>query len=748
MSNEKLKKLVYKKACLLFLALIFLFSNPIIYAQSNNKSDEENFVEDLLSKMTLAEKVGQLIEIVGAGRVSEEMIITGKVSSVLGIKDAQLANKLQRIAVEKSRLGIPLLYTNDVIHGYNTTFPIPLAETASWNPELIRRACEIAAIEAASEGTHITFAPMVDIARDPRWGRIAEGSGEDPYLGSVMSAARVKGYQGKDLKSKSSIGACAKHYVAYGAAEAGKDYNTVDVSERMLREIYLPPFKATVDAGVVNIMSAFNDISGIPASANHFALTKILRNEWEFDGFVISDYNSIGELVNHRTSANKAEAAKHALIAGVDMDMVGEGSIGNIYSPHLDSLVRNGDVPINVLEEAVRRVLRIKYRLGLFENPYVDVDFYKNNMPAFEEKQEVALQIAKESIVLLKNENNLLPLSKELKSILVIGELATNPHHPLGPWNTKPILENVITPLEGIKNAISPKTKVTYVKGCYIEGEDRSEFVKAIEESEKADIVIAVIGETREMSGEAASRTSLDIPGVQIELVKKIYKTGIPVVAVLMNGRPLTINWLDENIPAIIETWFLGDQTGNALAEVLFGDYNPSGKLPVTFPRNVGQIPIYYNHKSTGRPYNKDDKYTAKYIDSEIIPLYPFGFGLSYAQFDYTNLVTDKDSYEINDTIHVKVDVKNTGKVKGEEVIQLYINDKVSSVSRPIKELKGFKKIFLEAGESKQINFIITSEMLSFYNIEMKRVVEPGEFEVMVGGNSQEVISKSFRMVK
>lgn len=725
-----------------FAAILLVFTSSLIAQEEK----ENLFVDSLLNRMTLEEKIGQLVELVTPKSVTKKMLSNGNVSSILGIKDADLANELQQIAVEESRLGIPLMFTNDVIHGYNTTFPIPLAEAASWNPKLIEESCRIAAVEAASNGTHLTFAPMVDITRDPRWGRIAEGSGEDVYLGSVIAKARVKGFQGNDLKDKFSIGACAKHYVAYGAAEAGKDYNTVDISEITLREIYLPPFKAAVDEGVVSIMSAFNDLNGIPASANYFTLTNILRNEWGFDGFVISDYTSIPELVNHRFAKNNAEAAEKALTAGVDMDMAGDDIKWSVYASHLDSLVTNKIIPEEILNEAVRRVLRIKYRLGLFENPYVDIDYYKNNMPSFEERQKTALQLAKESIVLLKNQDELLPLKKDLKSITVIGELADNIHHPLGPWNTAPILENVVTPLAGIKNYVSENTEVIYIKGCSVEGNDKSEFDEAIDAAKNSDVVIMIIGETREMSGEAASRSDIGIPGVQLDLVKEIIKTGKPVVVVLMNGRPLTIPWLDENIPAILETWFLGDQTGNAVAEVLFGDYNPSGKLPATFPRNVGQIPLYYSHKSTGRPFNENDKYTAKYLDVDVTPLYPFGYGLSYTQFEYANLRTSKEIYTKDEQIEVSLEVTNTGKRNGEEVVQLYITDKFASVTRPVKELKDFQKVFFKAGETKKINFTITPDKLSFYDVYMNKIIEPGEFVISVGGNSADVKTTLFSL--
>ena len=718
--------------------LLFFFALSI-YAQTGN---EEKFVEDLLSKMTLEEKIGQLVEVVGISSDTEQRIQEGGISSILGIKNADLANKLQKIAVEESRLGIPLLYTNDVIHGYHTTFPIPLAEAASWNPELIEKACQIAAMEAAAEGTHLTFAPMVDIARDPRWGRIAEGSGEDPFLGSILAKARVKGFQGNDLSSKKSIGACAKHYVGYGAAEAGKDYNTVDMSERRLREVYLPPFKSAVDAGVVNIMSAFNDFNGIPASANHYLLTEILRDEWKWDGFVISDYNSIGELVNHRFADNKKEAALKALTAGVDMDMVGDTLTGNCYSPYLKELVEEGVLAVNVIDEAVKRVLRTKLRLGLFVDPYVDKNYYKENHYSENYKKETALQLARESIVLLKNDNNILPLKKDIGSIAVIGELADNKHHPLGPWNSAPVLENVVTPLEGITAIVSGSTQVNYERAFYIEVEDRSNFDEALKAVEESQIIIMFMGETREMSGEAASRSDIDLPGVQMELLEKIIKTGKEVIVVLMNGRPLALTSMYNEVSAIVESWYLGDQHGNALAEVLFGDFNPSGKLPVTFPRSVGQVPIYYSYKSTGRPAKEADRFTSKYLDLPNSPLFPFGFGLSYTTFKYSGLSTDKKNYTINDTINIEFNLENIGNMAGEEISQLYIRDECASITRPVKELKGFLKNRLKKGETRKLLFQLPVSGLSFYNEEMKLIVEPGEFVIMVGGNSEEVISK------
>ncbi|OGU83080.1 MAG: glycosyl hydrolase [Ignavibacteria bacterium RBG_16_35_7] len=730
--------------------MLFRFS-PALIAQENY----ETKIEEFISKMTLDEKIGQLIQRIGVNEEIEKSIREGKVGSLLfGIHSPEEANRVQKIAVEETRLGIPLLFANDVIHGYQTIFPIPLAEASSWNPELIKKACEIAAFEAASDGTNWTFAPMVDIVRDPRWGRIMEGSGEDPFLGSIISSARVKGFQGDGpangtgLKDKTKIAACSKHYVAYGGAEGGRDYNTVDISERTLHEVYLPPFHSAVNSGVASIMSAFNDLNGIPASGNYFTLTEILRNEWKWDGVVISDWNSIGELVKHRFAKDKNDAALKGFTAGVDIDMAGDTIDGNIYSPNLKNLVEQGLITVEQINKSVRNVLRMKFKLGLFENPYTDIEFFKKNNLEKSYKDSIALQLAKESIVLLKNENNLLPLKKEIKSIALIGPLADNPEDVMGVWSAAGKPDDVITVLKGIENLIGDNTKINYVKGCNINDNDTSGFNDAIQSAENSDVVILVVGEEREMSGEAASKTDLNIPGIQEELIKRIYETGKPVVVVLMSGRPLTINWVSENISAVIEAWFLGDQTGNAIAEVLFGDYNPSGKLPVTFPRSTGQIPIYYYQKSTGRPFIDKEKYTSRYLDSPNSPLYPFGYGLSYTSFSYKNIKVDKNRIDKDDFVIVSADVSNTGKFEGEEVVQLYIQDEVSSVTRPVKELKGFQKIKLKPGETKTINFKLIPYMLSFLDKDMKRVIEPGKFNVMIGGNSIDLISTSFEVIE
>ena len=693
----------------------------------------ETRIEDLLKRMTLEEKIGQMCQYGGFSDEYELFIEEGKVGSFLNVIGAEKTDDLQRIAVERSRLGIPLIFGLDVIHGYSTIFPIPLGMASSWDPGMVKDIASIAAAEASSDGVHWTFAPMVDIARDPRWGRIAEGAGEDPYLGSAMAKAQVEGYQGDDLAFPNTIVACPKHYVAYGGAEGGRDYNTVDISDRVLREIYLPPFKsAIVDAGARTTMSAFNELNGVPASANRYILTDILRGEWSFDGFVVSDWNSIGELINHGIADTPAKAAEEGVNAGVDMDMQGD-----VYRRCLADLVKEGQVSVNRVDEAAARILGIKFRLGLFERPYVDPErahaFIQSS-----ENVESALEAARRSMVLLKNEDNLLPLMG-IRSIAVIGPLADDRDSPLGSWSCQGDLKDIVTVLEGIKGKVPPGTEVLYAKGCEISGRSRKGFDEAIELAKKSDIAIVVVGESRWMSGEAASRAYLDLPGVQGELVEALYETGSPVIEVLMNGRPLAIAWSAEHVPAIIEAWFPGIQGGNAVADVIFGDYNPGGKLPVTFPRTVGQVPIYYNQKNTGRPPSPDSKLTSKYLDVTFTPLFPFGHGLSYTDFEYCNLRINPKKTDVAREIMVSVDVKNIGDVKGDEVVQLYVHDVVASVSRPVKELKGFQRITLEPDEKKTVKFTLTPDQLAFYDLDMSLALEPGIFEVMVGSSSEDI---------
>jgi len=706
--------------------------------------DVERRINALLARMTLAEKLGQLQQLDGEanGNFRPEhlqMVRQGLLGSTLNVRGAQRTNELQRIAVNESRLKIPLIFGFDVIHGYRTIFPIPLGEAASWDPAAVERAAAIAAAEARAAGVHWTFAPMVDIARDARWGRIAEGSGEDPYLGSQMAAARVRGFQGSDYSARDKVVACAKHWVAYGAAEAGRDYNTTDVSERTLREVYFPPFKAAVDAGVGTFMSAFNDLNGVPTSANPFTLKQVLRNEWKFDGLVVSDYTSVEELIKHGVAANGSEAAREALNAGVDMEMV-----SRLYNKHAGELIKERQLSTATIDEAVRRVLRIKARLGLFEQPYADealerIGFAVNNNGA------VAREIAARSIVLLKNDRNVLPLDKNLRSIALIGSLADSRPDMLGSWTGDGKPEDAVTLLQGIKVKV-PQAKINFAKGCEINCEKTDGFAEAVRAAKESDVVIIAVGESAEMSGEAASRSSLDLPGRQLDLVKAVQAAGKPTVVVLMNGRPLTINWIAENTPAILETWFAGTQAGNAIADVLFGDVNPGGKLPVTFPRSVGQAPLYYNHKNTGRPPDANNKYTSKYLDVAWTPLFPFGFGLSYTQFKFTNLQLSAQRIATDGSLTVTVDLENVGQRAGDEVVQLYIRDVAASVSRPVKELKGFRRVTLQPGQKIPVRFQLTPEHLGFYDRAMKFVVEPGEFKVMVGPNSEDLVEATFHV--
>ncbi|HMN49465.1 MAG TPA: beta-glucosidase BglX [Ignavibacteriaceae bacterium] len=735
--------------------VILILCFGIIIPQKKNISEEviSIRVDSVLSLMTLDEKIGQLNQLsfgIGWGptiksNVPDEykaLIREGKIGSFLNALGAEFTGDLQKIAVTESRLKIPLLFGYDVIHGFRTTFPVPLGEAATWQPELAEMSAHYQALEASSAGVHWTFSPMVDIARDPRWGRIMEGNGEDPYLGSLMAAAYVRGYQG-DL-SENNIIACAKHYAGYGGAEGGRDYNTVDFSERTFRDIYLPPFKAAVDAGVQTLMASFNEIGGIPSSGSKYLLNDILKEQWKFKGFVVSDWNSIGELINHGFAADLKQAGEIAINAGLDMDMESRA-----YITHLAELVKEGKVSEATINESVRRVLRIKFILGLFDDPfrYCNKERESKNILSKEVK-DAALEVAKKSFVLLKNENNLLPLKNNYKKIAVIGPLANSISHPTGGWEAMGDSSDVISVVAGLKNYLKNNTQILYSEGCKIDDKSTDGFKKAVETANNSDLVILVLGEGKNMSGEACSRSTLDLPGVQEELAKEIYKTGKPIVVVLMNGRPLSINWLNENVPAILETWFPGTMAGKAIAEVLFGEYNPSGKLPVTFPRTVGQVPIYYNHKNTGRPGNIDNHYTSKYLDLPLTPLYPFGYGLSYTTFKYSDLGLDKNKITKDDQINIKVNVKNTGNYDGEEVVQLYVQDLVGSVTRPVKELKRFQKVFLKKGEEKTIEFTLSENDLRFTAADMKFKSEPGLFKVYVGTNSVDVLESQFELVE
>jgi beta-glucosidase len=714
---------------------------------SQRPRDVEREVNALIAKMTLAEKLGQLQQLDGESNGNYrpehvELVRKGLLGSTLNVRGAQKTNELQRVAVNESRLKIPLLFGFDVIHGYRTIFPIPVGEAASWDPGLAERSAAVAAQEANNAGLRWTFAPMLDIARDPRWGRITEGAGEDPFLGAAFAAARVRGFQGADYGAPDKLLACAKHWVAYGAAEGGRDYNTTEVSENTLREIYFPPFKAAVDAGVGTLMSSFNAINGVPASANEFTLTKVLRNEWKFDGFVVSDYTSVRELINHGVAANEEQAATAALNAGVDMEMVSRS-----YNQFGPKLLEQRKITLATIDEAVRRILRIKYRLGLFDRPYTDEKVEPQSLLR-SASVSLAREIAARSAVLLKNDRNVLPLPKNVKSIAVIGPLADDRRTPLGWWAGDGREINTVTPLEGIKAKVSPQTMVLYAKGSDVTGDSTAGFEQAVSVAKQTEVAVVFVGETHEMVGEAASRSTLDLPGRQMDLVKAIHATGKPTVVVLVNGRPPTIGWIVDNVHAILESWMGGTESGNATADILFGDVNPGGKLPVTFPRTVGQVPIYYNHMNTGRPPEAENRYTSKYYDSPWTPQFPFGYGLSYTTFKLSNLRLGAPRMRVADKLTVSVDVENTGTRAGDEVVQLYIRDVVATMTRPVKELKGFQRVTLQPGEKRRVDFTLTREHLSFWNRDMRFVVEPGEFRVMVGSNSRDVMEAKFEVVE
>jgi beta-glucosidase len=706
----------------------------------------ERRIDSLLSAMTLEEKLGQLNLLSVDGdtvtREQAESIRKGLVGGLLNLTGAAATWRVQQLAVEQSRLKIPLIFGYDVIHGYRTTFPIPLAEASTWDPDLVEAAARVAAREAAAAGVHWTYAPMVDIARDARWGRIAEGSGEDPYLGSVMAVARVRGFQGADLRSPEAVLATVKHYAAYGGAEGGRDYGTVDVSERTLREVYLPPFKAAVDAGVGSIMTSFNEIAGVPSTASRSLLATVLRREWGFPGLVVSDWTSVAELQAHGVAGSRADAGRLALEAGVDMDMQ-----SRIYLEDLPALVRAGRVAVAVVDAAVRRILRAKALLGLFDDPYrrSSVERERATLLAPAHRQ-LARRIAREAIVLLKNDRNVLPLNPAGKTLAVIGPLADARRESLGPWQAQGRGEDVVTALDGIKRRVSPGTTVLYAKGGDVTGTDTSGFSDAVRLARRADVAVLVLGEAAEMSGEAASRSVLGLPGAQQRLLEAVHATGTPVVLVLMSGRPLALEWAADYVPAILEAWFLGVETGHALADVLFGDVAPSGKLPVTVPRSVGQVPIYYNHKNTGRPPTAQEKYTSKYLDVPWTPLYAFGHGLSYTTFGYGDLRLSAASITPAEPLKVSVTVRNTGTREGAEVVQLYLRDEVGSVTRPVRELKGFRRVSLRPGEARTIEFPVTPEQLAFYGPDLRPVVERGTFRVFVGGSSVGGLEAAFEV--
>jgi beta-glucosidase len=717
----------------------------------------EQKVSALLKQMTLEEKIGQMNQYNGfwdltgpapsSGNAAKKYdhLRKGYVGSMLNLRGVENVRKIQKIAVEETRLGIPLIIGFDVIHGYETLSPIPLAESASWDLEAIKKSAEVAAEEAAAAGINWTFAPMVDISRDARWGRVMEGAGEDPYLGSKIAFARVQGFQGSDLSKHTTLAACAKHFAAYGFPESGREYNTVDVGTSTLNNIVFPPFQATIDAGVRTFMNAFNELNGIPATGNTNLQRTILKDKWKFDGFVVSDWGSIEEMVTHGHAKDGKHAAQIAANAGSDMDME-----SYLYVNELAALVREGKVKEAYIDDAAKRILRVKFELGLFDDPYKYCDEQREKevigQPAF---HEAALDMAKKSIVLLKNDNQLLPLKKQGQKIALIGALASD--------KTSPAKDNTsISVLEGMQAYTG--NQLTYAKGADVSlGQtkfidelnlnttDRSEFPQAIAVAKTADVVVMVLGEVGYQSGEARSRTDLGLPGVQQDLLEAIYEVNKNIVLVLNNGRPLVLNWHQEHLPAIVEAWQLGTQSGNAIAQVLYGDYNPSGKLPMSFPRTVGQVPIYYNYKNTGRPLmpTPSTVFWSHYQDVENTPLYPFGYGLSYTTFNYSELQTQVIS---DNEVNVSVTLKNTGKFTGKEVVQLYIKDHYASVTRPVRELKGFELVSLEANESKKIEFTLSEKELGFYDNEGNFIVEPGDFSIFVGGDSNTTLQSKITL--
>ncbi|MCD7972216.1 MAG: glycoside hydrolase family 3 C-terminal domain-containing protein [Candidatus Azobacteroides sp.] len=735
------------------LLAVFTFSFTGGYPQQDPETEKK--IETLVSQMTLAEKVGQMNQLNGgrpAGYVAEA-VRNGQVGSILNGTDVKTINELQRIAVEESRLKIPLVFARDVIHGYKTIFPIPLGQAASWNPAIAEKGAQVAAQEASSAGIRWTFAPMIDVTREPRWGRIAESCGEDTYLTSVMEVAMIKGFQGDNLSAPTSIAACAKHFAGYGAAEAGKDYNTTWIPEQLLREVYLPPFKAATDAGAATFMCAFNDLNGVPASANEFLIRDILRDEWKYDGMMVSDWGSVKEMVMHGFCADEKEAAERAAKAGVDMDMDDQ-----VYFHHLEQLVKEGTVDEKLLDEAVRNILRLKFRLGLFENPYADEktanDFYR------ESSLEAAKQAAIEGTILLDNKNSVLPLQNTITSVAVVGPLSHAPADQIGTWCFDGEPAHSVTPAMAIQKEYGSKIKVLTEAGLtYSRDKNKEGIEKAVAVGKQADVILFFAGEEAILSGEARCRADIGFPGAQTEMLEALKQTGKPVVMIVMCGRPMTIGKEIEMADATLLAFHGGTMAGPALADILIGKAVPSGKLPVTMPRMAGQIPIYYNHKSTGRPASDitliDDieigaeqtsiGFTSYHLDAGDSPLYPFGYGLSYTTFEYSSIRLDKNELTKDSPIMASVTVKNTGNYKAAEVVQLYIRDLVSgSVTRPVKELKGFRKITLEPGESEEVSFEITEEMLRFWNTRNEWISEPGDFHLFIGSSSADVKQAHF----
>ena len=759
-----------KKTILFFAILTVLIAckNDIKTHAENHKNQSVEFkIDSLLKLMTIEEKIGQMNQYSGFwdptgpspkkgnAATKYEHLRKGWVGSMINIKGVEQVRSVQKIAVEETRLGIPLIMGLDVVHGYKTTSPIPLAEAASWDLEAIEQSARIAAIEASAVGVNWTFAPMVDVSRDARWGRVMEGAGEDPYLGSLIAKARIKGFQGDDLSDVNTIAATAKHFAGYGFSESGRDYNVADIGTSTLHNIILPPFKAAVDADVKTLMNSFNEINGVPVTGSAYLQRDILKEKWNFDGFVVSDWGSIREIITWGHAKDKKQAAKIAVTAGSDMDME-----SYVYIEELAQLVKDGVIEEALLDDAVSRILRVKFELGLFDDPYKYCDETREKeMIGIPKHHEAVLEMAKKSIVLLKNENNLLPLKKEGQNIALIGALAADKTSPLGSWRGASDDNSAISVLEGMqeykgnmltyrKGADVSIGKTSMLEEVKINTTDKSGFNQAITAAKKADVVVMVLGENGFQTGEARSRTSLQLPGVQQELLEAIYKVNPNIVLVLNNGRPLAISWADKHIPAIVEAWHLGTQTGNAVAQVLYGDYNPSGKLPMTFPRHVGQVPIYYNYKNTGRPFKGEDGrvFWSHYIDSEKTPLYPFGYGLSYTTFEYSNLTLNGSKFNTGDTVEVSVDVRNSGNRDGKEVVQLYIRDLVGSVTRPVKELKGFELAEIKAGNTKTITFELDKTTLGFYDNTGEYIVESGDFKVFVGGSSVKTLEADFEL--
>jgi len=762
-------KKVFRRTSVL-LAAAFL-STAAIQAQKSPQ-DMDRFIDALMKKMTVEEKIGQLNlpvsgEIVtGQAQNSDvaKKIEQGLVGGLLNLKGVEKIRDVQKLAIEKSRLGIPLIFGMDVVHGYETIFPIPLGLSCSWDMEAIRKSARIAATEASADGISWTFSPMVDISRDPRWGRVSEGNGEDPFLGGAIAKAMVSGYQGIDLnnqlKRNDEIMACVKHFALYGAGEAGRDYNTVDMSRNRMFNEYMYPYQAAVDAGVGSVMASFNEIDGVPATANKWLMTNVLRKQWDFDGFVVTDFTGISEMIAHGIGDLQTVSAR-ALNAGVDMDMVSEGFTGTIKKS-----IDEGKISMETLDKACRRILEAKYKLGLFDNPYKYCDLKRPKRDIFtKEHRDAARKIAGESFVLLKNDksdtsaNPTLPLKKE-GTVAVIGPLANTRSNMPGTWSVAARLNDYPSVYEGLKEMMAGKVNITYAKGSNLISDaayeeratmfgrslnrdnrtDKEMLDEALKVTANADVIIAALGESSEMSGESSSRTNLDLPDVQRTLLEALLKTGKPVVLTLFTGRPLTLTWEQEHVPAILNVWFGGSEAAYAIGDVLFGDVNPSGKLTMTFPKNVGQIPLFYNHKNTGRPLPEGkwfEKFRSNYLDVDNDPLYPFGYGLSYTNFQYSDITLSAPTMGQDGSVTAMVTVTNTGKYDGAEVVQLYIRDLIGSITRPVKELKGFDKIFLKAGESKTVSFKITPELLRFYDYELNYVAEPGDFDIMIGGSSQ-----------